>query len=592
MLIAATLAVAGCGGSDNTEPVAKSDPLFEYQWHLKNTGQSTFSSEAGVPGVDMNVASSFDAGMRGTGVRVLVLDDGLDIRHPDLAANIDAARLRNLNPEAPNPNDPTPTSISDAHGTAVSGIIGAVALNDLGGRGIAPGVSLGAANYLECGDCDSATSTLDAFGGAPFSANADVINGSFGVDPAAPEPTDIDTDTEMLATRGLAGLRGGKGVLLIKSAGNEFGEFKVRPDDGPAVDSGQCGPAQKHGLTCQNAAFDPQSTMPQVVTTGAVNARGVKSSYSSAGSSLLVSGLGGEFGTAVPPELPRMPGPALLTTDLAGCDRGYSRTTLRGPHGNDFENPATDTNKRLNPDCDYTSVMNGTSAAAPTVTGVVALMLGANPDLTWRDLRLILAKTSRKVDPNIAPVKLALARGEYIAEPAWTTNAAGLKFHNWYGYGLVDGAAAVAMAKSYKQHLKGDALIDSGWLDTVDNEEGVNLLIPLGDPAGATSQIVFEQARTVEAVHIRIAIEGNGILGDLGIELVSPRGTRSVLMNAHNAFQTTDEVNSMVLSSNAFNEEKADGPWTLRVVDVNGRQATDASGQALLDDWSLRIYGR
>ena len=593
LLTTTTLALAGCGGSDNPAPVVQSDPLYQYQWHLNSTGQSTFSSEASVPGIDLNVASVFDAGVTGSGVRVLVLDDGLDIRHPDLAANIDASRLRNMDPEAANPHDPTPTTISAAHGTAVSGLIGAVAGNGIGVRGVAPGVSLGGANYLNCGSCDSASTTLDALGGAPFSENAEVINGSFGVNVPEPAPTDIDTNTELLATRGLAGMRGGKGTLLIKSSGNEFGDFQIPSEDGPAQDSGQCGPAVQHGLTCQNAAFDVQSTMPQVVLTGAVNARGVKSSYSTAGASLLVSGLGGETGKAAAPKLPDLPGPALLTTDLAGCDRGYSRTTLRAPHFNDFENPATDTGKRLNKDCDYTSVMNGTSAAAPTVTGVVALMLEANPNLTWRDLRLILAKTSRQVDPNIAPVKLALASGEYIAEPAWTTNAAGMKFHNWYGYGLVDAAAAVAMAKSYKQHLKGDAMVDSGWLDAVETDDGsLDLPIPLGDPAGASHQIVFDAARTVEAVHLRLAIEGNGIVGDLGIELVSPRGTRSVVMNAHNAFQKSSEAYSLVLSSNAFNEENAAGPWTLRVVDVNGRLATDASGQAILDDWSLRIYGR
>ncbi len=148
------------------------------------------------------------------------------------------------------------------------------------------------------------------------------------------------------------------------------------------------------------------------------------------------------------------------------------------------------------------------------------------------------------------------------------------------------------MAKSYTSHLPGNALVDSGWLDASAGAAGLKLAVPLEDPNGASSQITFAAARTIEAVQVRVTLDGSGLLGDLGIELVSPRGTRSVLMNAHNAFQQSGKVEGLLLASNAFNEEKADGVWTLRVVDVNGRQAKDASGQAILAHWSLRVHGR
>ena len=47
-------------------------------------------------------------------------------------------------------------------------------------------------------------------------------------------------------------------------------------------------------------------------------------------------------------------------------------------------------------DTDYTSRFNGTSAAAPIATGVVALMLEANPNLTWRDVQEILVRSARQ----------------------------------------------------------------------------------------------------------------------------------------------------------------------------------------------------
>ncbi|MEO7031113.1 MAG: proprotein convertase P-domain-containing protein, partial [Herbaspirillum sp.] len=405
---------------------------------------------------------------------------------------------------------------------------------------------------------------------------------SYGTDNAAPVTVDIDTDPEMRAIAGFAGMRGGKGLVMVKSGGNSFTSFSSESDTG--LD--QCTQAIRYKLSCQNASFDYTNDMPQVVTVGAVNALGVKASYSTAGSSLLLAGLGGEYGAAHP-DKPGKAGPAIVTTDLAGCDRGYARTNT--DYYNDFEQPGTQIQKTLNPNCDYTSIMNGTSAAAPTVTGVVALMLGANPNLSWRDLRLILAKTARKIDAARAPLVLPLTDGDYIAEPGWTKNAAGLWFHNWYGFGLVDAAAAVAMAKATTSYLPGAGLIDSGWNDAAATDT-LNLVMPVGTKARVESNITFSPTRTVEAVQIRVTIAGTAPLGDLGIELISPSGTRSVLMTAHNAFQSATSVSHLLLLSNAFNEESTQGKWTLRVVDVNGRQ--DAVKQAILNNWSLRIYGR
>ncbi|MEZ5604660.1 MAG: S8 family serine peptidase [Burkholderiaceae bacterium] len=74
---------------------------------------------------------------------------------------------------------------------------------------------------------------------------------------------------------------------------------------------------------------------------------------------------------------------------------------------------------------------SGTSASTPTVSGIVALMLKERPDLTWRDVRLILAMTARKNDPS---------------NLGWTANY-GLNFNPEYGFGAVDAAAAVALAR-------------------------------------------------------------------------------------------------------------------------------------------------
>lgn len=584
--------LSGCGGGGEPSPSTEgqgaggltksdfTDPLYPHQWHLANSGQSNFSSEGGTSGIDLNIGNLFMHGSTGQGVKVMVLDDGIDIRHPDLAANVDSRRLFNFDTRAVDPDDPTPTNPEDAHGTAVAGIIAAVAENGIGGRGVAPEARLGGANFLDCGPrCEAGDPkmTIEAFGGAPFSADSWVFNGSFGIAPPVPIEGDIDVEKAPIA--GLANLRGGKGALLIKSAGNDFESFSVGGEDPK-----QCGPANQHGLSCQNPSFDLTNTMPQVVVIGAVNARGVKSSYSTAGAAVMVAGLGGEYGRAEPSSAAEA-GPAIMTTDLSGCAMGYSRAGLEdSKYGNDFNRPGTSINTQLNPQCDYVSTMNGTSASAPTVTGVVALMLQANPQLTWRDIRRILVRTSRRVDAAQAPVTLALADGGYVAEPGWVRNGAGRWFSNWYGYGLVDATAAVDAARATSTHLSG-VMASSGWMT---DKPASALPIPVASAVGLTRAVAVD-AMTVEAVQLRLAIGGDARLGDLGIELISPSGTRSVLMTAHNAFQATTVASQLTLASSAFYDEPAHGTWTLRIVDVNGRG--DAGTQALLEHWSLRIYG-
>ena len=73
--------------------------------------------------------------------------------------------------------------------------------------------------------------------------------------------------------------------------------------------------------------------------------------------------------------------------------------------------------------------------------------------------------------------------------------------------------------------------------------------------------------------------------GLLAVELTSPSGTKSVLMNPLNIFHDSDDLTNMVLLSNAFYGESSNGDWTLKVVD------TKAGNAGNLNDWSIRIFG-
>ncbi|MCL4747718.1 MAG: S8 family serine peptidase, partial [Burkholderiaceae bacterium] len=74
---------------------------------------------------------------------------------------------------------------------------------------------------------------------------------------------------------------------------------------------------------------------------------------------------------------------------------------------------------------------SGTSASAPIVSGVAALVLARYPALSWRDLRLILARSARRNDPG---------------HPGWVESPFGPAFNHDYGFGVVDAAAALRLA--------------------------------------------------------------------------------------------------------------------------------------------------
>lgn len=117
------------------------DPYFPHAWHLRNTGQFR-----ALRGIDANVLGPWSANITGAGVSIAIVDDGVEIGHPDLAANafpLDPNPASSLHFDfVENITDPNPTG-DDIHGTAVAGLACAVS-NSLGSLGVAFGASLAA----------------------------------------------------------------------------------------------------------------------------------------------------------------------------------------------------------------------------------------------------------------------------------------------------------------------------------------------------------------------------------------------------------------------------------------------------------------
>lgn len=101
------------------------DPLFNSQWAIKNQGYL-----GGTVGADMKVEAAWNIAT-GSGIKVAIIDEGVDLIHPDLQANL----LSGFDATGNSSNGAS--SGNDAHGTACAGIVAAVANNNIGIAGVA-----------------------------------------------------------------------------------------------------------------------------------------------------------------------------------------------------------------------------------------------------------------------------------------------------------------------------------------------------------------------------------------------------------------------------------------------------------------------
>ena len=194
--------------------------------------------------------------------------------------------------------------------------------------------------------------------------------------------------------------------------------------------------------------------------------------------------------------------------------------------------------------------MNGTSSAAPVVSGVIGLILDANPNLTNRDVKHILAMTATKVDltynnggyhkahpsVNDASCPSITLGGGHVYEEGWTTNGATVSFSNAYGFGLVNAQAAVAMATNFASDpmswLPMGTLVETNpnFTNGSYSSGSINKNIPDKSATGVsdTINVNISGDLNVESVQVKVRVT-HTYSGDLGVELTSPSGTKSIL---------------------------------------------------------------
>jgi len=474
------------------------DPLFHNQWYLKAQPQGGGANTIS----SLNVLPAWQQGITGEGVVIGIVDDGVDYYHPDLSPNYRADLGIDLVDGDIQPL--AETSNGDLHGTSVAGIAAGRGGNGEGITGVAPTASFTAIRLTAAyvGDAEEAEAMNHQ------SQAIAIYNNSWG--PAdglgltAPGPLFLAA-----LTQGVQQGRNGLGSLYVWAAGN----------------------GRREG---DNVNYDGYANSRYVIAVAALDRRGKQTAYSEPGAALLVSAYGDD-------ELYH----GITTTDGRQAG-GYNFNGL-GTFGENYRN--------LN----YTNDFGGTSAAAPMVSGVLALMLQANPLLSWRDAQHILVRTAQRNDPS---------------NPEWDVNGAGRWVNHRYGFGAVNAAAAVDLARNWQPV-------------TAEQQTATPLLqmrtrIP-NHPTGARSTVLVEDNLKVERVEV-LFNTNHRRNADLRVVLTSPDGTNSVLAET-NAMGQFGTYRNWVFSSTRHWDEWSAGNWTLTVSD--GR--TGKNG--VWTNWQLRIYG-
>ena len=356
---------------------APTDSFYNLQWQLEHRNADGSSA-----GVDLNVRAAWPVTM-GQGVTVAIADSGMELAHPELKQRVAGSPHFNFDTGTTNAG-PVSGTANGAHGTMVAGLV-AASLNDFRMTGVAPRAQLASwviyrTNFATISD-EKLMDLYQSQGDAVW-----VQNHSWG-------HAGLGQNSETLLERlGISNAthvgRSGRGVVLVRSAGNDRDRGGNANDDGYASD-------------------------PDVVTVAAVRMDGRTAGYSEPGACVLVAAPSGDLDAGFQ---------GLFTTDLTGS-RGVNQISFFPPY------------QDLSDYVFNNMAFSGTSASAPLISGVVALMLSANPQLSVRDVQQILLLSARQFDLRDADI---------------VTNGGGLRVSHNTGYGVPDAARAVELADLWK----------------------------------------------------------------------------------------------------------------------------------------------
>jgi subtilisin family serine protease len=187
------------------------DPSLDYQWSLDNTGSSIQYN--GTAGIDMEVFDAWGSTTGSSSIKVAVVDEGVDLIHPDLAGNMLGGY------DATNQGSGGAPQGDDAHGTACAGIIAASGNNNLGAAGVAYNCKIIPVRIAYSSGSSWITSNTwigNALNWSWQTAGADILSNSWG---GGSSSSTINNAIDGAVNNG----RGGLGSPVLFAAGNDNG---------------------------------------------------------------------------------------------------------------------------------------------------------------------------------------------------------------------------------------------------------------------------------------------------------------------------------------------------------------------------------
>jgi subtilisin family serine protease len=327
------------------------------------------------------------------------------MNHPDLAANARPELSYDFELGITNGFH---RAEEDNHGTQTTGLVAAT-LDGYGMAGIAPAAKFASWNIYPTNEVAGRSFVTPDKMGQMFQYKIDTIQVQLHnwnevrqrLKQVAADPLEL-AGIEKAINEG----RAGKGVVMVRPAGNAHYD----PTQGTWFG--------------RNANDSPFTSDPRAIAVAAARINGRVCSYSERGACILAAGFSGDpvaegpdvTGDGIPDGYPN-----IFTTDRVGTDGANVITFPSDPILNDYVFDALG--------------FSGTSASAPMVAGICALIVSANPNLTYRDVQQVLIHACRHIDR---------------ADPDLRRNGAGYWVSHRVGFGIPDAGEAVRVAESWQ----------------------------------------------------------------------------------------------------------------------------------------------